>query len=227
MAGRSGIVFSVLSLIVLPLVAPTAPPALGSSGAAFSFYFDDHRFGFLLGNYLGVAAFFPGFVQLVVLASRFRRVEGPTGWFSSLILTTGTFAYAVFACSLVVFQVLPFVTASHSEAHALGSLASVWFALDGLAALPLVLAVGWAAREAGVLPAWFARFSALVAALLLAMSAGSMTVHPAWLAGGGVVTGIGFIAFFAWTFVLGILFLRNLPPDPKPCDKSADGSLQQ
>src|SRR5262245_3594068 len=97
-AGWAGIVFSVLSLIVLPLIL-SLPPPLGSSGAAFAAWYGEHRLGFLIGNYLGVAAFFPGLVQLAVLAARVRQREGATGWLSSLVLATGTFTYAVFACS--------------------------------------------------------------------------------------------------------------------------------
>lgn len=64
-AGWAGIVFSVLSLIVIPLSFPPPPP-LGATGAEFSAYYDAHRWGFLIGNYLGIAAFIPGFLQLVV-----------------------------------------------------------------------------------------------------------------------------------------------------------------
>lgn len=139
-----------------------------------------------------------------------RRFEGPDGWLASLVLSTGTFAYAVFACTLCVFQVLPFLVAPrlHEAAEAMGALTMVWFALDGLAALPFVMAVGFAARATGALPAGFVPSSALVAALLLAMSAGSLTATPAWLAGGGPVTGLGFVGFFAWTFALAVHFLR-------------------
>jgi hypothetical protein len=211
-AGWSGIAFSVLSLIVIPLCL-SLPPALGSSGATFAAWYQSHRVGFLIGNYLGVAAFFPGFVQLAVLASRVRRLEGPTGWLSGLVLASGTFTYAVFACSLVVFQALPFLAGPQLEGatEALGALASVWFALDGLAALPLVLAVGWATARTGALPRWFAHASWLLAALAVTMSLGALTATPSWLAGGGLVTGIGFLAFFAWTFAWGVLFLSLHP----------------
>jgi hypothetical protein len=209
-AGWAGVVFSILSLIVLPLLGPGLPPVLGASGEAFATYFEEHRVGFLVGNYLGIAAFFPGFVQLVVLAARFRKVEGPTGFFAALILTTGTFGYAVFASSLALFQVLPFMTVANAQsAHAMGSVASVWFALDGLAALPLVVSVAWATRAIGVLPGWFGRFSMVVAVACLAMSTGALTTQPAWLAGGGLITGVGFVVFFLWTLVLAILFVRN------------------
>jgi hypothetical protein len=211
LAGWAGVVFSVLSLIVLPLLGPGIPPVVGSSGEAFVNYFGEHRLGFLVGNYLGIAAFFPGFVQLVIVANRFRRAEGPEGWFAPLILTTGTFGYAVFGCSLAMFQVLPFLATpgTTQEAHAMGTLASVWFALDGLAGLPLVVAVGWASRATSVLPPWFARFSTVTAVILLVMSVGGLTSNPAWLAGGGFVTAAGFVAFFVWTLVLAIVFLKK------------------
>lgn len=210
-AGWSGIAFSVLSLIVIPLEAYPLPPPLGSSGATLAAWFGAHRRGFLIGNYLGVAAFVPGFVQLAVLAARVRRLEGAAGWLSSLVLGTGTFTYAVFACSLVVFQVLPFLVDPRLEAamEAMGSLGAVWFALDGLAALPLVLAVGWATVRVGVLPAWFAWASWLLALLALVMSLGGLTATPPWLAGGGLATGIGFVAFFAWTFAIGVIQLQG------------------
>ncbi len=209
-AGWAGIVFSVLSLAVIPLALPP-PPALGASGAGFAAWFAAHRVGFLVGNYLGLASFFPGFVQLVALAARVRAKEGEGGWLGSLVLATGTFAYSVFSCSLVVFQVLPFLTQPRLDApmEAMGTYASIWFALDGLAALPLIVAVGWATTATRVLPRWFATMSWGVATLAVAMSFGALTAEPSWLAGGGPVTALGFVALFVWTFVLGVLFLRS------------------
>ena len=209
-AGWSGIVFSILSLIVLPLAVPP-PPGLGASGADLSAWFTAHRTSFLVGNYLGIAAFFPGFVQLAVLVARIRRREREEGFLASLVLMTGTFTYAIFACSLVVFQVLPFIVDRRLEGpmEAMGSFASVWFALDGLAALPMVLAVGWATRATGVLPRWFAHFSWIVALLALMMSFGAVSTEPRWFAGGGAVTGAGFVGFFVWTMVMGVMFVRR------------------
>lgn len=214
LAGWAGIVFSVLSLAVIPLVlAPPTPPVVGADGVEVAIWFDVHRTGFLVGNYLGIAAFLPGFVQLAVLAARIRRAEGEGGWLATLVLTTGTFAYSVFGCSLIVFQALPFIVAPHlaGPIEALGSLAAVWFSLDGLGALPLIVSVGWAAVATNVLPRWFAHVSWLVAALAFAMSLGAFTARPAFVAAGGALTGLGFIAFFVWTFVLGVLFVRREP----------------
>jgi hypothetical protein len=201
---------------VIPLIAFALPPPLGSSGVAFAAWFGAHRSGFLIGNYLGVVAFIPGFVQLAALASSVRRLEGADGWLSFLVLGTGTFAYAFFACSLVVFQVLPFLLDPRLEAaiEAMGAFGAVWFALDGLAALPLVLAVARATARVGVLPAWFGRASWLLAVIALVMSLGGLTANPAWLAGGGLMTGIGFVAFFAWTFALGVIQLQGIPGGP-------------
>lgn len=219
LAGWAGILFSALSLVVFPLVlTPPAPPVVGQSGAEVALWFDLHRTGFLVGNYLGVAAFLPGFVQLSVLAARIRRAEGEGGFLAALVLTTGTFGYAVFACSLIAFQAMPFLLAPHlhGSIEALGSLTAVWFALDGLAAFPLVISVGIATVATRVLPAWFARVSWVVAVLALAMSIGALTTTPSWLAAGGIVTGVGFIGFFVWTFVLGVVFLRRKPERDHP-----------
>ena len=206
--GWAGIVFSFLSLIVVPLVAtPPPPPVLGAPGAEFVAWYGAHRTGFLVGNYLGIAAFFPGFVQLVVLAARVQKLEGAGGWLSSLILTTGTFGYAIFACSLVLFQVLPFLV-EPKAAEGFAWFAAIWFALDGLAALPLVLAVGWAIVRTNMLPRWLAHASWAVAAIALVMSLGGLTATPAWLAGGGAATFLGFVAFFAWTLAIAIVMVR-------------------
>jgi hypothetical protein len=209
-AGWAGIVFSVLSLAVIPLALPP-PPALGTGGAGFAEWFGTHRVGFLVGNYLGVGAFLPGFVQLAALAARVRRAEGEGGWLASLVLGTGTFAYAVFGCSLMVFQTLPFLTQPRLEApmEAMGTFGAVWFALDGLAAFPFVVAVGWAASATRVLPRWFSNTTWVVASLALVMSLGGLTAEPAWLAGGGPATGLGFVGFFVWTLLLGVVFLRR------------------
>ena len=209
LAGWAGILFSLLSLIVIPLVAtPSAPPpVLGANGADIAAWYAAHRTGFLIGNYLGIVAFFPGFVQLAVLGARIRRLEGEGGWLASLVLTTGTFGYAIFACSLILFQLLPFLP-EPTEARPFGWLAAVWFALDGLAALPVVLAVGWATLRTGALPRWIAHLSWVVAAAALVMSLGGLTVTPAWLAGGGPATFAGFVAFFLWTFAIGVAMVR-------------------
>ncbi|MFO0762568.1 MAG: hypothetical protein U0359_39375 [Byssovorax sp.] len=209
LAGWAGIVFSILSLIVIPLVVtPMTPaPVLGSSGAEIAAWYTAHRMGFLVGNYLGIAAFVPGFVQLAVLAARVRKAEGEDGFLGALVLSTGIFAYTVFACSLVVFQVLPFLT-DPAEARALGWLGSVWFSLDGLAALPFVLSVGWAVGRTGALPRWIAPASWAVAVVALVMSFGSLTMAPGWLAGGGLATFAGFFLFFVWTGALGAAMLR-------------------
>ena len=98
---------------------------------------------------------------------------------------------------------------------ALGTLGAIWFALDGLAAVPMLLAVGWATLATRALPRWFAHMTWGVAALALLMSAGALAPRPAWLAAGGPATAVGFVAFFVWTFVLGVIFLRmRQPPLP-------------
>src|SRR4051812_33871242 len=94
LAGAAGILFAVLSLAVIPL-SPEIGAPIGSSADELVGYYIRHRFGFLLGNYLGVAAFLPGFVQLVITSSWIRRREEPHGWLGSLVLATGTFAYSV------------------------------------------------------------------------------------------------------------------------------------
>ena len=209
-AGWSGIVFSVLSLIVIPLVV-TPPPALGATAEGFAAWYSEHRLGFLVGNYLGIAAFVPGFVQLAVLAARIRARDEPSGWLASFVLASGTFTYAVFACSLVAFQALPFLAdpKTPQATLAVGTLGAIWFALDGLVAVPLILAVGWATLATGALPRWFAHLSWAIASLALLMSLGGIVDRPAWLAGGGPATFAGFVGFFVWTFVLGVLFLRR------------------
>ena len=193
LAGWAGIAFSILSLAVVPFAYPP-PPTLGASGAAFAAWYDAHRTGFLIGNYLGIAAFVPGFLQLAVLADLVRRREGASTWLSSLVISSGTFAYAFFGCSLVVFQVYPFLTAAR---------------LEPAMELPFVLAVGLAAVNTGMLPRWFANASWVLAVLALVMSLGALSATPAWLAAGGLATFVGFVAFFAWTFALGVIFLQR------------------
>ncbi|HEY4121676.1 MAG TPA: hypothetical protein VGM56_27610 [Byssovorax sp.] len=208
-AGYCGIAFSVLSLVVIPLAQPLPPP-LGTSGAGFAAYFTAHRSAFLLGNYLGVLAFAPGLVQLASLAAEVRRAEKEGGFFTLLVLASGLFAYVFLACSLVVFQALPFLGAPElaPATEAMGSFAMVWFSLDGLGALPILVAVGWAALATGALPRWFARASFVTAVLAVLMSLGAMSATPAWLGAGGPLTGLGFVAFFAWTGALAVAQLR-------------------
>jgi hypothetical protein len=209
-AGWAGLLFSLLSLVVIPLVGGVFPPPLGSSGAELAQFYRDHRIGFLVGNWLGIAAFVPGFVQLAVLTSQVKRAEGERTYLSTLVLSTGIFAYAVFACSLAVFQALPFLIEARQElaVEAMGTLGAVWFALDGLVAMPFVLAVGWATTSTRVLPGWVAVASWPVALIGLGMSFGAITATPKWLAGGGVATGAGFVAVFLWTGAMSVAQLR-------------------
>lgn len=208
LAGWAGIVFSILSLIVIPLTASPLP-VLGAAGADYARWHAAHRTGFLVGNFLGLAAFLPGLVQLAVLAAAIRRREGEGGWRAALVLASGVFTYAIFFCSLVVFEALPFLLAPRmlDSLEAMGTLGNVWFAVDGLAALPLVVAVAWAGR--GTLPGWLVTASWLVALLATIMSLGGITASPAWLAGGGVATFVGFTAFFSWTLAIGVVQLRQ------------------
>jgi hypothetical protein len=207
-AGWSGIVFSILSLIVIPLVVtPPQPPPFGAPAADFAAWYAAHHWGFLAGNFLGMAAFFPGLVQLAVLTAQIRRAEGEGGWLGLLVGLSGTFAYAIFFASLAVFQALPFL--SGAALDAVVTVANLWFALDGLAAVPLALAVGWAVTRTGVFPRWFATFTWVVAAVALVMSLGGLFTSPAWLAGGGPATFLGFVVAFVWTFVLAVLQLRQ------------------
>lgn len=95
-AGVAGLVFAILSLIVIPLTlvpeshasALTSSTVLGPSAR----WYQEHRSGFLLGNYLGLAAFFPGFVQLAVLYAAIRKREGGGGWLAILVFGCGTSA---------------------------------------------------------------------------------------------------------------------------------------
>jgi len=210
-AGWSGIVFSILSLAVLPVVFSPAPPSVGAPGAEVAAWFEAHRVGFLIGNYLGILAFAPALVQLAVLAAWIRRAEGKDGWLASVVFGSGVFAFAVFACSLVVFQAMPFLVAPHLhlEAEAFGTFAAVWFSLDGLAALPFIVAVAWATHATKVLPRSFAIFSWVVALIAFVMSLGAFFDRPTTIAAGGLLTGVGFVTFFAWTFVLAIHQLRK------------------
>jgi hypothetical protein len=211
-AGGAGIVFALLSLIVVPL-APEIGPPVGATADEIAGFFGRNRFGFLLGNYLGIAAFLPGFVQLVIVSTWVRRREDEHGWLGKLVLTTGTFAYAVGAVVLIVFQVVPFLLEGEGRVSlaGLGGLASVSFGLFLLTAMPLLASVGWATLATGVFPRWFGHVSLACALGATFVSLGSLTTQPWWFAAGGLATGIGFILFFTWTFVLAILCLRRAP----------------
>lgn len=211
LGGMAGLAFVAASLAVGPLgVLPPPVPVLGASGAEFAAWYSAHRTAFLVVNWLGVAAFGPGLVQLAALVAAIRAREGASGFHSTLVASAGTLTYAVFCCSLIVFQVMPFLLAPHlgAAAEAFGDLTSVWFALDGLAALPMVLAVGAASRATGALPRWFEASCWPVSALLLLMSLGALSAVPGWFAAGGPLTLAGFGAFFAWALALAIAQLR-------------------
>ncbi len=212
--GWCGIAFSALSLIVIPLTATPSTgvlPALGTSPEDFAAWYSTHKMGFLVGNYLGIAAFVPGFVQLAILYAVIRAKEKEPAFLAPFVLASGTFTYAVFACSLVAFQALPFLTDPYSPPAmmAMGTLGSIWFALDGLAAIPFLLAVGWATLATGALPRWFASVTWVTIAFAILMSLGAIWDEPRWLAAGSKATLLGFFVFFVWTTVLSVLFLQR------------------
>jgi hypothetical protein len=213
--GIAGLVFATLSLIVIPLTL--VPESHGSAHSSLSTvlgpsarWYAEHRSGFLVGNYLGLAAFFAGFVQLAVLYAEIRKREGAAGWLGILVFGCGTFAYSLFGCSLVVFQSMPFlIDPSVPQAtRALSTLSMIWFALDGLAAAPFVAAVAWTVGTTRVLPQWFSILSWITVAVAVLMSVGALVESPRWLAAGGTATDLGFVAFFAWITVMAVLFLR-------------------
>jgi hypothetical protein len=221
LAGAAGILFSVLSLIVVPL-SPELGPPLGATADEIAGYYVRHRSGFLVGNYLGIAAFLPGFVQLVIVSSWVRRREDRQAWLGTLVLTTGTFAYAVGAVVLIVFQAVPFLLQGEGRVSMLGvaSLANVGFSLFCLAAMPFLASLGWATLATGVLPRWFGWTSLACALGAIGVSLGALVTEPRWLAAGGLATGLGFFGFFAWTFVLALLSFRGAD------DKAAESSTE-
>jgi hypothetical protein len=89
----------------------------------------------------------------------------------------------------------------------------IWFALDGLAAAPFAAAVAWAVGTTRVFPKWFAVLSWITAGIAVLMSVGALVESPRWLAAGGIVTDLGFVAFFGWIIVIAVLFLRTKPVD--------------
>ena len=209
-AGAAGILFAALSLIVVPL-SPEIGPPLGANADEIAGYFLRHRAGFLLGNYLGIAAFLPGFIQLVIVSSWIRRREDPHAWQGHLVRATGTFAYAVGAVVLILFQVVPFLVEGEGRIGMLGlaSLANVAFSLFVLAAMPLLASLGWATLVTGVFPRWFGYASLACALGAIFVSLGALMTEPRWLAAGGLATGVGFFGFFLWTFVLALLSFRK------------------
>lgn len=214
--GIAGLVFVALSLVVIPLtLAPTTHGSLPIPGStAFgpsTRWYQEHRPGFLVGNYLGLAAFFPGFVQLAVLCAAIRKRESAAGFFGILVFGCGTFAYAVFGCSLLIFQAMPFLLdpSVPQATRALSTLSMIAFSLDGLAALPFVVSVAWTVEVTRVLPKWFAIFSWITAVLTLLMSLGALVESPRWLAAGGTATDVGFVGFFVWIAVIAVLLLRR------------------
>jgi hypothetical protein len=209
-AGLAGILFVVSSLIVIPL-SPVIPPPLGSSAAEISAYYAGHGIPFLIGNYLGVAAFLPGFVQLAFLTALVRRAEGGDGWLAPLVLGTGTFAYGFGAVALTLFQALPFVIAPGMEpaVHGVAGLANVGFALFFLPASAFAGSVAWAVLSTRVLGRWLGYAGAFVALVSFVASLGALTTTPRWLAGGGVASSLALVLFFVWLLALALTFLRS------------------
>jgi hypothetical protein len=150
-----------------------------------------------------------------VLYAEIRKREGAAGWLGMLVFGCGTFTYAIFGCSLVIFQAMPFLIdpAVPQATRALSTLSMVWFALDGLAAAPFIIAVAWSVATTHVLPKWFGILSWITAALAVLMSVGALVESPQWLAAGGTVTDLGFVGFFAWIACMAVLFLRMKPVD--------------
>jgi hypothetical protein len=208
LAGWGGVLFVVLSGVIV-VVSPLWPP-LGAPAAEVVAYHRAHRLPFLIGNYLAIAAAAPSFFQLAYLARLVRRAEGDDAWLWIGVATSGAVAHAVGAAVLIVYQAVPFELEPGQEAVAKGlsDLAGVGFACFLLALVGFVLVTSWAAYATRALPRWYAHLGVAVAALALAGSLGAIWT-PTWLAGGGVASCVAVSAFFGWSLVLSLLFLRG------------------
>src|SRR5438105_12938327 len=126
-AGISGILFVILSLAILAAGPP--PPTLTSPAQEIVAYYPAYRLAFLIGNYLGVLAFVPGFVLMAYLTGLLKQAEGEAGWLWIIVLGSFLVTAAVSIADLILFQATAISADPGNEAvaKALSDLANLGF----------------------------------------------------------------------------------------------------
>lgn len=208
LAGWSGIIFVVLSLVITVLVPPL--PRLDQIEAeVFAYY---HGFGgrFLLGNYLAMCAAVPSFVFFSCLVLQLKEKEGSGGWLWIAVLTTMIVAHAVGAVDLFLFQMTAYAGGQFDAPNIklLADLACMGFGFFFLTQAAFAAYTAWGifvTRAFAPVHAWIGvatAISSLLASLGTVMTQGVWTI-------GGPLTAPGFLIFFVWVLGLSGACLRK------------------
>lgn len=210
-AGICGIIFALLSAAIFPAIFPNFPPPLGGAADDIVAFHQTQGLAFMIANYLGVLAMIPGLIKLSYLVKVFRLAEKQDDWLSLFVLSSGIFAFAIGTCDLIFFQTLSFLAEPELKvgAKALSDLASAGFALFLVGQLAHAMAIVWATIATRALPKWVAISGCFVMVFSFVGSLGANLSQPAFLAGGGDMSGIALGVFLGWYAALDFYFLRK------------------
>jgi hypothetical protein len=210
MAGIAGIVFAVLSVLIV--IAPPIP-TLTASGAEIVSYYANNQTGFLVGNYLGAVALLPAFVLVAYLTVQIRAGEPDGGILWVLVIVANATAFAAAMLVFVLLQAAAVVApgASPQTAKAFSDAGNMAFGFFFLPQAAGVASVAWGFLVTATMVRWIAWLGLVVAVIQLVASLGTVVVTGP-LAAGGPVTLVAFVGFVIWFLLISVVLLVRPAP---------------
>lgn len=206
LAGWSGIVFVILSLVIVVVVPPL--PQLNSQEDVIIHYYQLHGERFLFANYLALLASVPSFVFFSQMVSLIKNSDNG-GWLWIAVLTTMILAHAIGTVDLVFFQVAAFEGSQGnlSSIKIFSDLAMIGFGFFFLIQSALIGYANWAMHKFKLCTPLQIKLGWLAALTSFLPSLG--TIAPEGIFSVGTpLTGIGFFIFFLWISVLSTAWIR-------------------
>jgi hypothetical protein len=212
----SGVVFSVLLIIVALVLTPAHAPNSASAGATIAHYFGAHRSTLLLGYFLSALSVLPLIVFIAALYRPLRRAEGDDGWVALTALIGGVVVAALFFVSTSMWATVAYRPGQDPAIlRALTDAGWITVAFSEVAGATFIGAISIAVLRTRVLPAWSGWVGVLVAIVTLigtaAVSAGSGAFSPQ-----GSVALIGVLIFPLWVLVISVAAMVGAKGGARP-----------
>jgi hypothetical protein len=203
----SGVVFSVVLLIVGLALTPAHAPNSISAGATIAQYVGAHRGELLLSYFLTALSVLPFFVFIAALYRLMRRAEGDDGWVALTALMGGIVGAALFFVSSSLWATVAYRPGQDPAIlRALTDASWITVAFSEVAFATFIGATSFAVLRTRVLPAWSGWVGVPVAVVTLigaaALSSGSGAFSPQ-----GAIALLGVIVFPLWVLVICVAAL--------------------
>ena len=151
----SGVVFSVVLLIVGLALTPAHAPNSISAGATIAQYVGAHRGELLLSYFLTALSVLPFFVFIAALYRLMRRAEGDDGWVALTALMGGIVGAALFFVSSSLWATVAYRPGQDPAIlRALTDASWITVAFSEVAFATFIGATSFAVLRTRVLPAW-------------------------------------------------------------------------